>query len=190
MAPGSPQSRWLEDPPAADGRKVVISDTDHYAPGRGDATWAWKSFLRGHHPILMDFGIIGGVNPPDPSAGGPMSYAAFEPARYAMGDTLRFAERMHLIEAQPHGELSSTSYALANPGQEYLILQPTATADPFTVSLVAGTYTVEWFAVDSRQTVEAGEVTLERDERLSFTAPLAETEPAVLYLRQTARKSG
>jgi hypothetical protein len=26
-----------------------------------------KSFLRGHHPILMDFGSIGGVNPPDPS---------------------------------------------------------------------------------------------------------------------------
>jgi hypothetical protein len=52
MAPGSPQSRWLEDPPAADGGKVVISDTDHYAPGNGDALWAWKSFLRGHHPIL------------------------------------------------------------------------------------------------------------------------------------------
>jgi hypothetical protein len=60
MAPGSPQSQWLEDPPAADGRKVVISDTDHYAPGLGDALWAWKSFLRGHHPILMDYGIIGG----------------------------------------------------------------------------------------------------------------------------------
>jgi hypothetical protein len=101
MAPGSPQSRWLEDPPAADGRRVVISDTDHYAPGRGDALRAWKSFLRGHHPILMDLGLIGGVNPPDPSAGGPMSYAAFEPARYAMGDTLRFAERMNLIEMQP-----------------------------------------------------------------------------------------
>jgi hypothetical protein len=32
MAPGSPQSRWLENPPVADGRKVVISDIDHYAP--------------------------------------------------------------------------------------------------------------------------------------------------------------
>jgi hypothetical protein len=36
MAPGAPQSRWLEDPPAGDGRKVVITDTDHYAPGKGD----------------------------------------------------------------------------------------------------------------------------------------------------------
>jgi hypothetical protein len=190
MAPGSPQSRWLEDPPAADGRKVVISDTDHYAPGRGDALWAWKSFLRGHHPILMDFGIIGGVNPSDPSAGGPMSYAAFEPARHAMGDTLRFAKRMNLIQTQPHGELSSSGYALADPGEEYLVLQPSATADPLTVRLAAGTYTVEWFGVDSRHTMGADEVTVERDERLDFTAPLAETEPAVLYLRRAARRSG
>jgi hypothetical protein len=115
MAPGSPQSRWLEDPPAADGRKVVISDTDHYAPGRGDPLWAWKSFLRGHHPILMDFGLIGGVHPPDPSAGGPMSYAAFEPARYAMGDTLRFAERMNLLAMEPRDDLSSTRYASPTP---------------------------------------------------------------------------
>jgi Family of unknown function (DUF6298) len=190
MAPGSPPSRWLEDPPPADGRKVVISDTDHYAPGGGDALWAWKSFLRGHHPILMDMGLIGGVNPPDPSAGGPMSYAAFEPARYAMGDTLRFAERMNLIQMQPRADLSSTGYALADPGEEYLVLQPGGAADPFTVTLAAGTYTVEWFGVDSRRTVEAGEVTVERDENLGFTAPLAESEPAVLYLRRPARRSG
>ena len=67
MAPGSPASRWFDNPPASDGTKVVITDTDHYAPGKGDALWAWKSFLRGHHPILMDFGIIDGVNPPEPS---------------------------------------------------------------------------------------------------------------------------
>ena len=169
------------DPPAANGRKVILTNTDHYAPGQGDALWAWKSFLRGHHPILMDFGIIGGVNPPDPS---------FEPARYAMGDTRRFAERMRLIEMEPRGELSSTGYALANPGQEYLVLQPRATADPFTARLAAGTYAVEWFGVASRQTTGAGEVTVEGDEDRAFTAPFAETEPAVLYLRRAVRRSG
>ena len=73
------RTRWQPGAPGAGsptrrprtGRKVVITDTDHYAPGGGDALWAWKSFLRGHHPILMDFGLIGGVNPPDPTAGGP-----------------------------------------------------------------------------------------------------------------------
>ena len=181
MAPGSPQSRWLEDPPAADGRKVVISDTDHYAPGRGDALWAWKSFVRGHHPILMDFGIILGVNPPDPSAGGPMSSAAFEPARYAMGDTLRFADRMHLIDMEPRDDLSSTGYALANPGQEYLVLQPAGAAEPFTVALEPGPYRAEWFAVDGRQRTAAGQVTAAGPEPVGFAAPFT-AGPAVLSL--------
>src|SRR5206468_2413890 len=71
MDPASPPSRWYADPPANDGTKIVISDTDHYAPGKGDALWAWKTFLRGHHPILMDFGIIDVVHPLDPSTGVP-----------------------------------------------------------------------------------------------------------------------
>jgi hypothetical protein len=107
-----------------------------------------------------------------------------------MGDTLRFAERMNLIRMQPRQDLSSTGYALANPGEEYLVLQPGGAADPFTMTLAAGTYTVEWFGVDSRRTVGAGEVTVERDENLGFTAPLAESGPAVLYLRRPARRSG
>ena len=98
-----PPGRWFTNPPAGDGAKVVISDTDHYAPGMGDALWAWKSFLRGHHPILMDFGLIDGVT----SSGNP-GYAQFEAARYAMGDTLRYAQRIRLAEMEPHGDLSST----------------------------------------------------------------------------------
>ena len=39
-APGAPQSHWFENPPANDGKKVVITDTDHYAAGKGDALWA------------------------------------------------------------------------------------------------------------------------------------------------------
>jgi hypothetical protein len=186
MAPGAPPSRWLVDPPAGDGRKVVISDTDHYAPGRGDALWTWKSFLRGHHPILMDFGLLGGVDPPDPSAGGPMSYAAFEPARHAMGDTRRFAERMHLIAMAPRGDLSSTGYALADPGQEYLVLEPSGAAGPFTVLLEPGTYAAEWFSVEGRETVPAGATTVERAEATSFHAPAQAAGPAVLYLKKVA----
>jgi len=37
---------------------------------------------------ISDFGLIGGVNPRDPS------YASLEAARVAMGDTRRYAERM------------------------------------------------------------------------------------------------
>jgi hypothetical protein len=186
MAPGSPQSRWLEDPPAADGRKVVISDTDHYAPGRCDALWAWKSFVRGHHPILMDFGIILGVNPPDPSAGGPMSSAAFEPARHAMGDTRRFADRMHLIDMEPRDDLTSTGYALANPGQEYLVLQPNEGEGSFTVHLEPGTYAAEWFGIDDRRIVPGDATTVERSSATSFSPPPELSRPAVLYLKSSS----
>jgi hypothetical protein len=185
MAPGSPPSRWLDNPPPNEGRKVVITDTDHYASA-ADALWAWKSFLRGHHPILMDYGIIAGVNPPDPAAESPgvPPYAAFEAARYAMGDTLRYAEMMNLIEMEPRPDLSSTGYVLADPGQEYLILQPADVADPFTVKLEPGTYQVEWFDVNRRETKADGQVTVDSVGDPKFMTPFAEAGPPVLYLRR------
>ncbi|MGE5221527.1 MAG: hypothetical protein ACM3PY_03760 [Omnitrophica WOR_2 bacterium] len=183
MEPGSSPSRWYADPPANDGRKVVITDSDHYAPGQGDALWAWKSFLRGHHPILMDFGIIDGVSPTEASP----SYESFEPTRYAMGDTRKYAERMNLIAMQPRGELSSTGYALANPGEEYLVLQPGEAAEPFSVKLAAGSYTTEWYSLNSRETADAQAVSIESPVRLNFTAPFEGAGPAVLYLKKVYR---
>jgi hypothetical protein len=183
MAPGSPPSHWFDNPPAADGRKVIITDTDHYAPGQGDALWAWKSFLRGHHPILMDFGLIDGVEPRTPSPGAP-PYEAFEAARFAMGDTLRYAERMDLLAMLPHGDLTSTGYALANSGQEYLVLQPNAAAEPFAVMLASGSYEGEWFSVNSHQAAAVEIVTVPQDERREFHAPFGEAGPSVLYLKR------
>jgi len=179
-----PTSGWYSDPPPADGRKIVIADTDHFAPGGGDALWAWKTFLRGHHPILMDFGIIAGVNPPDPTAGGPLAFEAFEPARLAMGDTVRYAERAGLIEMQPRGELCSTDYLLASPGVEYLALQPEV--GPFTVTLEPGRYSVEWFAVNTRSAVQGEDTSAEITGPVRFQSP-SPSEPSVLYLKSTGR---
>jgi hypothetical protein len=164
----------------------VISDTDHYS-STADALWAWKSFLRGHHPILMDYGIIAGVSPPDPSAG--QQYAAFEAARYAMGDTRKYAERMKLIDMEPRGELSSTGYALANPGEEYLVLQPSESAEAFTVSLAPGSYAIEWHSLNSRMTASAQEVTVESPSALTFTGSFEAAGPAVLYLLRKEPRS-
>ena len=182
---GPAPSRWYVDPPASDGAKVVIADTDHSAPGMGDALWAWRTFLRGHNPILMDYGIIDLGHPLDPSAGVP-PYESYEAARHAMGDTRRFAERIGLGEMAPRGDLSSTGFALANPGQEYLVLEPGDTDDPFTVTLAAGTYAVEWFGLDRRETAHGDQVTVDRSGPVGFTGPLAST-PAVLYLRRAGR---
>jgi hypothetical protein len=186
MAPGSPPSRWLADPPVADGAKVIISDTDHFAPGQGDAMWAWKSFLRGHHTILMDFGIIDVVRPLDASLGVP-AFEFYEPARYAMGDTRRYADRMNLIDMVPRGDLTSTGYALANPGIEYLILQPNETDEAFDVTLSTGTFVAEWHSVATRETKEHGEVKVSRAGPVTFTPPFAAAGAAVLYLKRVER---
>ena len=182
MAPGSPQSRWLEDPPPAEGRKVVVTDTDHYAPGRGDALWAWRSFLRGHHPILMDFGLLFGADPADRSVGGPMSFETFEPARWAMGDTARFAGRVDLMRMEPRADVSSTGYALANPGTEYLVLQPDG-GEELSLRPDPGRYAVEWFGVEDRRTVDADAVTVQGDTEVTFAPPSEISGPAVLYLK-------
>ena len=56
------------------------------------------------------------------------SFNSLEPARLAMGDTRDFAERISLMTMQPRPDLSSTGFALADPGKDYLILQPSETA--------------------------------------------------------------
>jgi len=178
--PDSPRSRWYINPPASDGRKVIITDTDHYAPGMGDALWAWKSFVRGHNPILMDFGIVDVVHPLDPSLGVP-SYESFEAARFAMGDTLRFASRIGLVAMQPHDELSSTGYVLAQPGTEYLVLQPEPGS--FSVRLEPRRYDAEWFNVNERVSPAAAPVIVDRARDVTFQPPFA---PAVLYLKGSA----
>lgn len=175
---GPPPGRWLVDPPANDGTKVILSDTDHYSPFQNNALWAWKSFLRGHNPILYDFGIATGVTSPHPPP-----YQASEPTRHAMGDTLRYARKVNLLDMVPSGALSSTAYALAHPGHEYLVLQPSKNSASLTVDLIAGTYAVEWYGVDTRKEVEGAPLTLDSPATVTFDAP---SLPAVLYLKRTA----
>jgi hypothetical protein len=179
---GPPVGRWVLDPPPADGRKVVLSDTDHYSPLKADPPWAWRSFLRGHNPLLYDLGIIGGVNPPDPSAGMP-SYESLEPARLAIGDTRRLAERIGLVDMVPAGELTTTGFALANPGMEYVVLQPADDGGELSLQLPAGTYDVEWFSLETREWTDAEPLTVDAAATKSI-AP-ATRGPGVVHLKRS-----
>ena len=101
-----------------------------------------------------------------------------------MGDTLHLARQLDLMVMEPRGDLSSTRYVLAHHGQEYLVLQPDETANPITVSLGAGTYAVRWHGVASRETRDASPVKVENRGNTTFSVPLAEAGPAVLYLKR------
>ncbi|HEX6759091.1 MAG TPA: hypothetical protein VF086_11905 [Propionibacteriaceae bacterium] len=174
------ESRWLTDPPANDGSKVVLLDTDHFSPFSSNALWVWKSFLRGHNPILYDLGILGGGMPPNPSEGNP----SFDSLEHAMGETCGFAERISLTTMSPRTDLSETGFALADPGNEYLILQPSETGDPFTMTLTPGRYAVEWHSLGSRKTVPGTTLTVADDNPISSSAPFEAAGPAVVHLRR------
>ena len=136
ISPGS-RDGFRDDPPAWDGRKISILDTDHIWGVGGSAAWVWKSFLRGHHPIFMDC-----------YDGKVLASAAqerrWESVRRAMGAARQVAGRIDLARMEPSAELASTEYCLAAPGTEYLVYQARPGED-FTVDLPAGTFAVEWF---------------------------------------------
>ena len=170
---------YRDDPPPADGRKVVISDTDHLWGIAGDdeveaiCQWVWKSFLRGLNPIFMD--------PYRDARTGEELDSRWDPVRRSMGQALSWARRLHLARAVPHGELTSTGYCLADPGVEYLLYQPGG--GPFTVELEAGRYEFEWFRPLSGKVVKKGAVRA-KGGRGGLTPPFA--GDAVLHL--VARK--
>ena len=177
------EGRWLTDPPANDGNKVVLLDTDHFSPFSSSAAWVWKAFLRGHNPILYDLGILGGGKPPNPSEGNP-SFDSLEPARHAMGDTRGLAEQISLAAMQPNNEASETRFALVDPGRRYLILQPSEAGDAFTVTLTPGVYSVEWHSLPSREMLPGTTLTVGDADPVSLSLPSDVAAPAVVHLRR------
>ena len=155
----------LADPPPADGRKVVILDTDHLCGVCGDAAFVWKSFLRGHNPIYMD-----------PLDAHPVRVGA----RVAMGQTRRYARRIDLRHARPRGDLASTRFALARPGRELLVLQPGRGRLWVDLGHRAATWSGEWLEPASGRVVRFS--SRRAAGRSGFTPPW--NGPAVLLLRR------
>jgi len=129
-------TEYRDDPPPADGKKVILNDTDHLWGIGGTVDWAWKSFCRGMHPIFMD--------PYENRLLGRDSPDQWDPLRGSLGQTLRLAEQMNLASMTPQGGLASTGYCLADVGREYLVYVPDG--EEITVDLTAtpGLVTAEW----------------------------------------------
>lgn len=175
------QAEWIspgrndgfgEDPPAWNGDKVSLLDTDHVWGVGGNDHWVWKSFLRGHNPIFMD--------PYDGSVLGTPWDPKWDSLRRNLGYTRRFARRMDLAAMSPQDGLASSRYCLANPGKEYLVYLPEGGTLTVDLSAATGELRGEWFNPADGQTAAA--VKVQGGARREFNSPY--TGAAVLYLRR------
>jgi len=175
ISPHSPKGGYKDDPPANDGKKVIILDTDHLGGIAGNRYWVWKSFLRGMNPIFMDpydEGVLG-LNPFNPK---------WDRLRRALGHTRTYAEKIDLINMVPSNDMSSTGYCLAAVPTEYLVYQPVSNGN-FTIKVIQGIYKYEWFSVEQEKVVETGEFDFRNIKvtRQTFRPPVS--GDIVLYLK-------
>ncbi len=133
----NPDGGYRDNPPASDGTKVIVTDTDHLWGIGGTSTWVWMSFLRGLNPIFMD-----------PYDGSILSRgfdkATAEGIRKSMGYALEWSRRVDLAAMTPQPELASSKYCLANSGVEYLVFLPKGVG-AVKLKLPAGQYRPTWF---------------------------------------------
>lgn len=185
----SPHSESTQDysynPPAADGSKVVISDTDHLGGILGTTNpdtyrkWVWKTFMRGNHPIIMD-PVQNGIPGREGEAWSDPDNPALPTGRQVMGHTLHYARKMNLNAMTPQNTLCSTSYCLASQGEEYLIYQ--ANSGQFSVNLSKNLYYYEWFNPRSGNVESTGEISAPGGN-YHFSPPFS--GDAVLFLSAT-----
>jgi hypothetical protein len=166
---------YQNDPPAADGRKVIISDTDHLWGVGGGRDWVWKSFTRGHQPIYMD-----PLRKGDKSDDEEMEMegarkamgtnAALRGTRGASGDEARARNIIHQVLPRSSRE-------------EYIVYLPKGGKVTVDLSQAKGEVTVEWLDPVQEKTVAAANAQGGATRELG--APFA--GPAVLYLKTAGR---
>ncbi len=169
---------YRDNPPPADGRKVIVNDTDHLWGIGGNRAWVWKSFLRGHNPIFMDpyDGLVLG-NRSDPS---------WDPVRNSLGHTRRLARQVDLASMLPRPKLASSGYCLAKAtpaDAEYLVYLPSGGDVTIDLSAASGKLAVEWVNGATGASSSAGAITGGAKQKL--TAPFS--GDAVVWLRNTRR---
>ena len=163
------------DPPATTGGKVSLSDTDHLCGICGSIAWVWKSFVRGHNPILMDgYDNSRGVSDPAYDPKDPK----WESIRRNLGFARSYAQRMDLAEARPRGDLSSSGFCLAVPGKEYLVFLAEGGSATLNLSGASGRESVEWFNPSNERTYPGGIV--DGGGTVTLRVPFA--GPAIAYV--------
>ena len=186
---GGSNATWGTDPPVNTGSKVVLIDSDHiaydartgYATSLADTsnkptqTWPWKVFVRGHSPVYMDnWGDYTGTV-------GDGAYGDQTQIRTNIGYIENFAKSIRLENLVPSNSISTTTYALYNSGDEYLVYQPVA--GNITVDMIAGTFFYEYFRPSTGAITSSGTVTA----TTGLNAFIPAYYPVVLHLKKPPR---
>ena len=144
------------NPPAAVGRKVVVTDTDHLWGIGGDRRWVWRSFTRGLNPIFMDIydnAASVWMDPRTPPPDAPQ----WRSLRNSLGDVRALADRVPMASMLPRGDLASTHFALADPKSGHYVAYLPA-GGPVTMNLAQwpGELDVNWFDPGRRAIIPSG----------------------------------
>lgn len=174
VSPTDQDGSYKDNIPSTEGKKVIISDTDHLWGIGGDRVWAWKSFTRGLNLLYMD-----------PWDGQFIPVKSNSDLRANLGYIVTFASQMNLAKMIPQGSLSSTGYCLANtmpPESEYLIYSPSGGNVKVNLSSAMGVLSVEWFN-PSNGLITGGTKTIGGGTR-TFVPPF--NGDAILYIRSNS----
>ena len=169
----NPEGGYRDDPPAADGSRVIVADTDHLWGLGGNPDWIWKSFTRGMNVLFMDpyQRTVLTISKSD---------EWLDTMRRNLGYTLDYAQKMDLAHMLPSGNLCSSGYCLANKGKEYLIYNPKDSAVNVDLSDADGAFKVEWFNPSNGETTAT-----DNSNGGTFTSfnPPFHSDFSILYLK-------
>lgn len=171
----NPDGGYRDNPPAADGAKVILTDTDHLWGIGGNQAWVWKSFTRGMNPLFMDpyDAMVLQDKPFDPR---------WDSVRKSLGYTLTFAKRMNLTAMTPQNGLASSGFCLANPGDEYLIYAEKGNEVTVDLSDSYDSFQVEWFNPNTAKTAKADKVS--GGAKQTLKSPFGDAD-VVLYVKKS-----
>ncbi|MEZ4592538.1 MAG: DUF6298 domain-containing protein [Chloroflexota bacterium] len=165
----------VNNPDLADGRKVILADTDHLCGICGNRQWVWKSFTQGENPIFMDgydgagYGVGG--------AGFDFNNSTWVSLRENLGFARSYAQRVDLATMEPRPDLSSSGYALASD-KAFIVYDPSGGSVQVDLTAVTGQFSVEWLDPETGDVFTGA--TVEGNAVRNFIAPFS--GDAVLYL--------
>ena len=163
---------YRDNPPPADGSKVILTDTDHLWGIGGNQGWIWKSFLRGLNPLFMD--------PYECEVlARSCDTAWMDSMRKNSGYTRMIADRTDLLSMLPLPDLASSTFCLANRGSEYLVYLPDSSEVTVNLEDAPGSFLVEWFNTGTGKFNKSGRI--EGGRKTVLKSPSG-TMDIVLYL--------